>query len=177
MQPLHFRAGDDCLVVLPSAGYSRTHGHLKVCHCTLCLLWDSCKMLRAHEPMRQIVALPHFCAVITGTSGAVRPIPECVCERSRLPQLRASVDRWEEEEDECDISCRSNSERAEFLSQAQVVVWAPWLSPLPDGSRCYVARVRCTSTRQRSLLESECRQQATWVPCMPEPQIALLRLA
>ena len=64
-------------------------------------------------------------------------------------------------------------ERAEFLSKAQVVVWAPWLSPCRMGVD--VARVRCTSTRQRSLLESECRQQATWVPCMPEPQIALLR--
>ncbi|CAE7030342.1 rluD [Symbiodinium sp. CCMP2592] len=35
--------------------------------------------------------------------------------------LQLRLFRWDHE---CDISCRSNSERAEFLSKAQVVVWA-----------------------------------------------------
>ena len=116
-------------------GLQSHRGHLKVCTCTACLLWDSCKMLRP-EPMWQIVALQHLCAVITGTGGAVGPIPVCLCEPTRFPQPKNFVDRWE---DECDICCRSNSERAQFLSKAQVVVWAPWLSPLQDGSWCYVA--------------------------------------
>lgn len=43
-------------------------------------------------------------------------------QSSRLfDALQLRISRWE---DECDICCRSNSERAQFLSKAQVVVWA-----------------------------------------------------